>query len=61
MLEPDLIAKLNLHIKPHELLTKPYFSTDLPLWVKNTGLADKHCSLQAKRFPFSKIGKTFGI
>ena len=61
MLEPDLIAKHNLHIKPQDLLAKPYFSTDLPLWIKNTGLADHLCPLHAKRYAFSKTGKTFGV
>lgn len=61
MLEPDIIAKHNLHIKHQDILTKPYFATDLPLWVKNTGLADKLCPLSTKRYPFTKTGKTFGV
>ena len=61
MLEPELIAKHNLHIKQQELLTKPYFTTDLPLWIKNKGLADNLCPHHAKRYPFTKTGKTFGV
>ena len=60
MLEADLLEKHNLNIKEKDIIQNPYFAQQLPLWVKNTSQTDNLCPSSAKRYEYTKIGKTFG-
>jgi hypothetical protein len=61
MIDPELLEKHHLRLKDHEKLTMPYFAKEIPLWIKSNGSMNHPCAHTAKRYMFTKVGKTLGL
>lgn len=61
MLDFQTAKEYNLFAKMDDNLLSPYFSEELPLWSKNASASDCGCPINAKRYTFTKLGKTLGL